>query len=272
MAIKSAHVLLSLIIFSLILFALSSVVLAQEDMSIGVRKVVSDTQALTGDIVSLTTENKLVRTSIAFDRTIYGIVAETATMLYNPTEEGSPIVRSGTATVNVTTLTGDIVPGDLITSSTVPGKGQKTAVAEGWVIGTALTGFREGQGQQVTLDGRNISQGTIQVDLNIGPASAGAAGNVSRLVDQLGGVLLKNVDTPTNTNFFLRYLVAALIAIAIIAIGFGSFGRNVTRGIEAIGRNPLAKRQIQAMIGLNILLIGIISIAGIVLALAIIRY
>jgi F0F1-type ATP synthase membrane subunit c/vacuolar-type H+-ATPase subunit K len=259
------------IFLTAVVFAMTVTVHAQDDMSVAVRKIIADSQSETGDIVSLTTQNELVRSQASFDPNMYGVVAETATIIYHPTEEGTPITRQGTAIVNVTTLTGDILPGDIITSSQIPGKGQKTAVAEGWILGRALTGFSQGQGVQITFEGRTLSVGQIEVDLRIGPAAQGAAGNISRLVDQLGSVLLQNVETPSGTNDFLRYIVAALVAIAVIGIGFGSFGRNITRGIEAIGRNPLAKRQIQAMIALNIFLIGIISLLGIILALAIIR-
>jgi len=257
---------------TLLFFASPTWAQLQEDISFAVTKIISDPEAVTGDIVSINTEGNIVRSSLSFDPLMYGIVTDTATIVYHPTEEGTPILRGGIATVNATTLTGEIAPGDYITSSPIVGKAQKTNVRDGWVVGIALTKLAEGDGEQTTFEERQISQGPIQVSLVLGPAIEGTAGDVSRIVDQVGQLLLANVQTPTGTNSFFRFLLAALIAIAAIAIGFGSFGRNITRGIEAIGRNPLAKRQIQAMIILNIFLIALISLAGIILALAIVRY
>lgn len=245
--------------------------LAQEEPSFAVAKTIDDPDAVAGDIISFNPEAGFKRSAVSFDRYLYGVIGQTATVIYYPIEEGVPIIRSGQTTVNVTTLTGEINPGDYITSSVIPGKGQKTLIREGTLLGVALTGLKEGEGTQITFEERQLSQGSIEVLLQIGSASEGSAGNVSRLVDQLGVNLLKNIDTPTGTSSFFRFLLATLVAVGAIAIGFGSFGRNVTRGIEAIGRNPLAKGQIQAMIFLNVFLIALISLAGIILALAIIR-
>ena len=68
----------------------------------------------------------------------------------------------------------------------------------------------------------------------------------------------------------IRYVLAALVAIITITINFRTFGRNITKGIESIGRNPLAKGAIQSMIILNIIMITIVSVSGILLSLVII--
>jgi F0F1-type ATP synthase membrane subunit c/vacuolar-type H+-ATPase subunit K len=253
-------------------FVFSSHAFSQDDPTFAVSKIISDTETVSGDIVSYNAKGEIVRTSISFDTLMYGIAAKTGTFIYYPTEEGTPVIKSGTASVNVTTLAGDIQPGDYITSSPIAGKGQKTSIRDGWVVGVALTGLKEGEGNKITYESREISSGSVHVSLILGPAIEGSAGNLSRIIDQLAILFLKNIQTPTGTNSFFRFILAALVAIAAIAIGFGSFGKNVSRGIEAIGRNPLAKRQIQAMILLNVFLIGLISLAGIILALAIIRY
>lgn len=271
MSSRSARFLFCLLVL-FFFFSTHAGVLAQEEPSFAVAKIIDDTEAKTGDIISFTAEGKFIRTATSFDPYLYGVIGDTATVVYYPTEQGVPVIRNGEALVNVTTLTGDIKPGDYITSSSIPGKGQRTSIRDGSLLGVALSAFKEGEGTKTQYEEREISLGSVRVMLDIGPAAEGSAGNVSKLVDQLALSLLKNVQTPTGTNSFFRFLLATLIAIAGIAIGFGSFGRNVTRGIEAIGRNPLAKRQIQAMIILNIGLIGFISIAGIILALAIIRY
>lgn len=244
----------------------------QDDISFAVAKIITDPEAVAGDVVAINTKGEIVRTTTSFDPLMYGVVSDTGTIVYYPTEEGTPIIRNGIAIVNATTLTGNISPGDYVTSSPIAGKVQKTNLRDGWVVGVALTGLTEDQGEKITFEDKQVSLATIQVSLILGPAIEGSAGDLSRIIDEFGQLALANVQTPSGTNSFFRFLLAALIAIAAIAIGFGSFGRNITRGIEAIGRNPLAKRQIQAMIILNIFLIALISLAGIILALAIIRY
>ena len=256
----------------LFFFACSPLSAQVKNMTYAVTVSVQDPDAVPGDIVSLQEDHTLKRTSRSFDNLMYGILTDTATIIYHPTDQGLPVVTFGEIPVNVTTFTGDIQPGDLLTSSPIPGKAMKTTNASGWIIGTALEGFSEGQGTQIDFQGRKISSGQVAANIKIGPGSEANAGLVAKLVDQLGTLLFKNIETPDRAERFFRYLLAALVALAAIAIGFGAFGKNITRGIEAIGRNPLAKVQIQAMIILNIFLIAFISIAGVVLALAIIRF
>jgi F0F1-type ATP synthase membrane subunit c/vacuolar-type H+-ATPase subunit K len=64
----------------------------------------------------------------------------------------------------------------------------------------------------------------------------------------------------------LRYLLAFLIAIIAFVLGFIYFGRVVRVGIEAIGRNPLARRMIQITMLFNILITIVIVLAGLLIA------
>ena len=59
----------------------------------------------------------------------------------------------------------------------------------------------------------------------------------------------------------LRYIFAFLILAASVIIGFMYFGKVAKSGVEALGRNPLAARRIQAAVFLELLLtLGIISL------------
>ncbi|MCA9389954.1 hypothetical protein KC571_00970, partial [candidate division WWE3 bacterium] len=64
----------------------------------------------------------------------------------------------------------------------------------------------------------------------------------------------------------LRYLLAVLIVLASFVIGFASFSRISGNGVEALGRNPLAKRSIQATIVFNFILTAFIMFIGLGLA------
>jgi hypothetical protein len=64
----------------------------------------------------------------------------------------------------------------------------------------------------------------------------------------------------------LRYLLAFIIAIVSFGLGFLYFGRVIKTGVEAIGRNPLASRTIQATIFVNIVITIVIVGTGLALA------
>lgn len=251
---------------------------AQEDVLINsvnyaLSYVSSDPDVVTGDIVSLRSDQRVSRSTIEFDPEVAGVLYPDATIVYHSGNEGIPIAISGVIRINVTTLGGPIEPGNFITTSAVPGKGQRTDSPRGHILGTALTSFGENDGTQIQLeDGTQIRQGTVLVKLDIRPGDIQSVGIASKVVDQIGSLLLKNVATPERSEVFFRFIMAGLIAIISISIGLFTFGRNITRGIEAMGRNPLARTQIQAMILLNVGLIALISIGAIILSMAIIRF
>ena len=241
-------------------------------MSFALSYVSSDTELAPGDIVSLRENQTVTRSSEEFDPNVLGVFTPDATVIYHSGNEGVPIAINGVVEVNVTTLGGIIEPGRFITTSTIPGKGQATEAPRGHIIGTSLTSFGKNDGTAFQLeDGTQLRQGTVQVKLNIRPGDIQSVGLASKVVDQIGSVFLRNISTPERSEIFFRYIMAGLVATIIVGVGFISFGKNITKGIEAMGRNPLARAQIQAMILLNVVLITIVSIAGIVLSMAIIR-
>ncbi|OGK54824.1 hypothetical protein A3B56_01100 [Candidatus Roizmanbacteria bacterium RIFCSPLOWO2_01_FULL_45_11] len=242
-------------------------------MSFALSYVSSDADISAGDIVSLREDQTVTRSSEEFDPNVLGVFTPDATMIYHSGNDGIAIVVNGVVDVNVTTRGGTIETGTFITTSTIPGKGQATDAPRGHIIGTSLTSFGENDGTVFQLeDGTRFRQGTVQVKLNIRPGDIQSVGIASKVVDQIGSVFLKNISTPERSEAFFRYIMAGLVSVIAIGVGFISFGRNITTGIEAMGRNPLARAQIQAMILLNVGLIAIISIAGIVLSMAIIRF
>ena len=60
----------------------------------------------------------------------------------------------------------------------------------------------------------------------------------------------------------LRYLIAALVALLAFILGFAYFGRVAQKGVEAIGRNPLAGRFIEFSVIMNVLLTALIIVVG----------
>src|SRR3990167_9483030 len=101
---------------------------------------IADVDAKESDIL-VSTDKGLFRAEKSFDNKMFGVVQEKPILVYRDIEnKGKPVVRTGVATVNVTTLNGAISYGDYITSSTIAGIGQK-ASESGYVLGIALAAF-----------------------------------------------------------------------------------------------------------------------------------
>jgi hypothetical protein len=235
---------------------------------------IDDAAAGDGDIVSLSNKNEtLVRSTKAYDERMYGVLIADPVMVYR-TLPTMPVSRNGDAMVNVTMLGGAIEVGDYVTSSPITGKGQKAEGFAGYMLGVALTGF-DGKNATISADfqGKKYPAGQVKVSVGVGPASpvlTKAAGGILGTLKQLATAIMFNISTSKQTERIIRYILAVLIAVVIFYISYRTFGRNVTQGIEAIGRNPLAKNTIQLMITLNIILLAISCIAGVALALVVI--
>jgi len=48
-----------------------------------------------------------------------------------------------------------------------------------------------------------------------------------------------------------RYLISAMVVIASFVVGFSSFGKISGKSVEALGRNPLASRDIKSAVVFN---------------------
>lgn len=236
--------------------------------------VIDDPSAVDGDIMSLATKKEtLVRSVKTGDERMFGVLIANPVIVYR-TLSTLPVARDGEATVNVTTLGGPIEVGDYITSSPIAGKGQKAEGLAGYMVGVALSNF-DGSNASASADlnGKKYAIGRVKINVGIGPASpviTKAAGGLLGTLRQFATAIMFNISTSKQAERIIRYILAVLIAIIIIYISYRTFGRNVTKGIEAIGRNPLAKGPIQAMITLNIILLALSCIAGIALSLVII--
>jgi hypothetical protein len=234
---------------------------------------IADTEAIDGDVMSLDKDANLTRSATISDDKMYGVLVAEPQIVYR-TNDAIPVVRNGTAFVNVTTAGGEIVIGDYITTSSLAGKAMKAPDTSGYMLGAALAPFdgKEG-GTAVTVDGKPALQGEVLVAIGIGPSSPilfKAGGGIMGTVKQIVNAVMYNIGTSKQFERLSRIILAALIALLVIYISFRTFGKNVTKGIEAIGRNPLAKNSIQAMIIMNVILILVVSVGGIILALVIV--
>jgi F0F1-type ATP synthase membrane subunit c/vacuolar-type H+-ATPase subunit K len=148
---------------------------------------------------------------------------------------------SGTTIIKASNKNGKITKGDYVSSSDLLGVAQKSTESE-YVIGVAAEDFDSELGSlRVNIEPRYVL-------LN---ASTGS--NLLNVIRQSSqSVFLAPVDS-------LRYILAAIVAIASFLFGFSIFGKITGSGIQALARNPLARSSIQINIIIEFILnIGII--------------
>lgn len=231
---------------------------------------IADTESLEGDILS-TTDKGLTRTTIDSDPKIFGVITEQPLLVYRSETKGKPVARSGITHVNVTTVNGPIKYGDLITSSTIPGKGQK-ALPSGPTLGIALAEFKEDQGQRIDGPKGKVASGKIPVAIRIeSGSSAGGLAAAGNLLNLIGAGFLENIKDPKKFTEVIRYISAGLVVLLSFTFGFLTFSRSIVKSIEALGRNPLAKSTIQLSMIINIILLVVTGLIGIVASILIIR-
>jgi hypothetical protein len=239
------------ILFLLILGAsFSGPIYAQsKSAGIAVSIPIIDRNVVDGNIIGSTAKGYSL-TSIAYDTNVYGVYTDSPSIYLQNTKDtqGKAVVTSGKTNVLVSSANGNIKKNDFITTSTISGVGQK-ATRNGMVIGTALQDYSNSN-QKAT--------GKILVAIN--PHITASFTDVKTNVFEM----LRNVTdlAPLSQLTTLRYIIAAGIALLAFAIGFIYFGRIARSGVEALGRNPLAKRAIQLNLVLNLFLMMVIIAAG----------
>lgn len=212
---------------------------------------ISGGNPLVGAIIT-GSENGYTTSKSEYEAGLYGVVTNTpaVSLENNPTSGTRHVVYKGPTRVIVSTANGSIQKNDYVTSSNTPGIGMK-ATKNGFVIGTALESYS------------GNSNGTIMV--NISPHfNSTLATDVNRnIFDLLGNARASAYLSPLEA---LRYVIAGLVALLGFVIGFIYFGRVAQKGVEAVGRNPLAGRTIEFSVLLNVALTALIIIVGLIIA------
>lgn len=155
---------------------------------------------------------------------------------------------SGVAQVKASNVNGRITKGNYVTSSTTYGTAILSNESE-FVIGVALEDF-------------DSESGLLRVEID--PRY--------NLINASTGSNLINVIRNSSSSFFLapvdslRYFLASVVAIASFLFGFSIFGKITGSGIQALSRNPLARKSIQINIIIEFILNIAIIVFGIVIA------
>jgi len=211
-----------------------------------------------GDIIS-STANGYELSPTEYDTKIVGVVQKKERITFQgPSVKNMyPIAGMGEVAVRVSGANGAIKKGDFVTTSAQPGVGMK-ATKSGYIIGTALQSFAPQSKTDVRL---------IQVALNIRVETA-QLNVASNLLDVFKLSSLATYEHPLTV---FKYFIATSIVFLSFFLGFIIFSRITSKGIEAIGRNPLASKMISLGIGLNVVITVAIIVAGLGLALVILR-
>ncbi len=214
---------------------------------------IEDKNVPEGSIISLS-DGKYRLSNIPYDGTVYGVVVKLPAVAFKTIglEGVHSVITSGKTMVRVSTKNGTIQKGDLITSSTIPGVAQKVK-ENGYIVGIAEEEYTESDPEKIGLIYTSLH-------LNFGTLSSG-------LRENLISSLLQGARAPFSSPInALRYIVAGFIATLSFGGGFWFFGRASTRGVEAVGRNPLARRYILLSVFMNVMItIGVMGF-GVALA------
>jgi hypothetical protein len=194
---------------------------------------------------------------VPYDPGIAGVVSSTAAIIFIRSGEKAtyPVITSGTALVNATEKNGKIKRGDFVTSSETFGVAMK-ASKPGYVLGTAVEDFNPAK-----------NDGKVRVSMNVHYVNP-SLNLATNLTDIFKLSSLATYEQPLTV---FKYVIAAIIVIMSFIFGFLLFGRVAGKGVEAMGRNPMAARMIQFGIVINVAITVAIIASGLILALVIIR-
>lgn len=220
---------------------------------IAVSVPVNDRNAKDGDVICTYKEGNQ-RCKSAYDPSMYGVISKNPSAAIRDEELSGAelVISSGIARVRASSVNGNIKEGEFVTSSEVPGVVQ-LANRNGYVLGTSLENFESRDANDIRV---------IQVAVNIHPA-AGLAGPRTDLLQVIRQGLATPLLEPLDS---LRYLLAVIIVLVSFTLGLVYFGRVARAGVEAVGRNPLARRMIEFSVVLHILLTIVIILVGLVIA------
>ncbi len=237
--------------FSILLIAIGYIFISKANFdTVAVSVVIDDKNVLSGDIVSLKA-GKYVLASTEYDAQMFGVVVDDPALSIQDLDlkDAHYLLSSGQVFVRVSNSNGKIKKGDYLTSSTTAGVAIK-ALTTGQLLGVALEDYNPRSANDV---------GKINVLLNIRSAYVGNTSIRANLLQTLKSGSSSLYVTPIDS---LRYVLAAIVVGATFLLGFTSFGRVSGNSLRALGRNPLASREIRIALIFNFALTFIIMVVG----------
>jgi len=155
------------------------------------------------------------------------------------------IASSGIVSVLVSTLGGDIAPGDPIALSPLEGVGMK-AHSSGWIVGTAQASLTAASTavtqQQLTASDGKVTTATIKaIPLLLSVSYYNATTTSSTLTSPVQNAVEAVAGHPVSTDrAFLALLIFGISVILLVTMVYSA----VRNSLVSIGRNPLANSKI----------------------------
>jgi hypothetical protein len=180
--------------------------------------------------------------SLRDDERVYGVTALAPALVFTTGSGTVPIVRSGSAHVQVDTASGPIARGDVLISGNSLGKAVKAQTTDKNPFAIALESY----------DGRTTTS-TVLVLLDAEQAKKELeiiAEKEKLVAEQTGESLASTTDdteTPSWWAPFARGAVATIIALCGLIFILYTFRASITNAIVSIGRNPRARLSITVL-------------------------
>lgn len=205
-----------------------------------------------GSIISHT-ESRYGMSQTPADKNMVGVYDTEPALAFEPelTTDLVPIITTGVVEVLVNNSGGAIQTGDIITSSTTPGVGMK-ASRSGFILGVAQAAYDSPEPGQIPV--------LLDIKFVYGADTPDSERITSRLLTILSASSIAALEDPAVA---FRTLVGSIILILALVIAFITFARIAQKGIDALGRNPLAGRMIGLGIVLNVAVSILIILGGI---------
>lgn len=250
----------------LVLFVLTAFLMPASTFSQGVSYGVANFATVNGENIE---DGKIVTSSkegffiseTPYDDAMVGVITTQPAISFIDTTDitnKQPIISSGNAFVLVSAKNGAIKEGDPITTSDIKGVGMK-ATEPGNILGAALEDFNPS-------DPNSIEKINVKIDIRYYSFSKAAAESVFDLFK----ISLSHAATQQPPIFF-KYFTAAFVVIGSVILGLYFFGRVATKGVEALGRNPLAAKIIEFGIIINVIITVATIASGLIIAIIILR-
>lgn len=187
------------------------------------------------------------------DKNMVGVYDTEPALAFEPelTNDLVPIITTGVVEVLVNNSGGAIQAGDSITSSSTPGVGMR-ASKSGFILGVAQENYDSAEAGQIPV--------LLDIKFAYGADSPDSERITSRLLTILSASSIAALEDPAVA---FRTLVGSLILVLSLIIAFITFARIAQKGIDALGRNPLAGRMIGVGIVLNVAVSILIILGGI---------
>jgi hypothetical protein len=201
-------------------------------------------------------DGKYILSHEPYDKDAVGVISIVPDIEYqnNTALQGTvPLITSGTGHVRVSAKNGAIQQGDPLTTSDIPGVAIK-ATKTGFIIGRAEESFDPSDGSE---------EKNIIVTLDVKFAFSDQSPLSEQIGDRLQTMVNINLAAALNNPILaFRYTLATIEIILVCGFAFVTFGRVAMEGITAVGRNPMARKEIaigmifNVLVGITIAIIG----------------